>query len=36
MDRYVPDEDVYNNGHKQFWLYQVPVASTNLEYSKRQ
>ena len=42
MDRYVPGQDVYNiykntrQWTKQFGLYQVLVASTNLEYSKRQ
>ena len=42
MDRYVPGQDVYNiynnirQWTKKFGLYQVLVASTNLEYSKRQ
>jgi hypothetical protein len=42
MDRYVPGQDVYNIYNnirqctKKFGLYQVLVASTNLEYSKRQ
>ena len=42
MDRYVPGKDVYNiynnkrQWTKQFGLYQVLVASTKLEYSKRQ